>query len=102
MAQAITGKPITREIRNERDFYDTKLFGDHPTLMLYRVALINAATKESAHMANAEGLLAAKIVVPSNTPGSPRGRGKATVYLNTVAARQKYEQLQEEDSEDED
>lgn len=53
-------------------------------------------------MANAEGLLAAKIVVPSDTPGSPRGRGKATVYLNTVAARQKYEQLQEENSEDED
>lgn len=102
VAQAITGKPITREIRNERDFYDTKLFGDHPTLMLYRVALINAATNESADMANAEGLLAAKIVVPSDTPGSPRGRGKATVYLNTVAARQKYEQLQEEDSEDED
>ena len=66
------------------------------------MALINAATNESADMANAEGLLAAKIVVPSDTPGSPRGRGKATVYLNTVAARQKYEQLQEEDSEDED
>ena len=103
VAQAITGKPITREIRNERDFYDTKLFGDHPTLMLYRVALINSSTGEVASIANPEGLLAAKIVVPSDTPGSSTGRGKTTFYLNTVAARQRYEQqLQQEDLEGDD
>ncbi|PAU68279.1 Z1 domain-containing protein [Bifidobacterium criceti] len=103
VAQAITGKPITREIRNERDFYDTKLFGDHPTLMLYRVALINSATNEVASIPDSDGLLAAKIVVPSDTPGSPTGRGKATFYLNTVAARQFYEQqLQQEEFEGED
>lgn len=103
VAQAITGKPITEEVRNERDFYDTKLFGDHPTLMLYRVALINSKTGEVAPIANSEGLLAAKIVVPSDTPGSSTGRGKATFYLNTVAARQCYEQqLQQDDLEDDD
>lgn len=102
VAQAVTGEPIKREIRNERDFYDTKLFGNHPVLMLYRVTLTNKAEHKTAPMANPHGLLAAKIVVPSDTPGSATGKGKAKYYLNTVASRQQYEKLREEDAAGED
>ncbi|WP_155589271.1 hypothetical protein [Bifidobacterium canis] len=66
------------------------------------MTLTNKAEHKTAPMANPHGLLAAKIVVPSDTPGSATGKGKAKYYLNTVASRQQYEKLREEDAAGED
>lgn len=93
---------------NERKFYSTTVFGNHPTLMLYRVVLENRdkANKntvlERAEIEQPNGLLAAKIVIPSDHTIESKRRSKAIYYMNTVAARKLYEQAKMGELEDED
>lgn len=109
VAQALSNKPLNIKVGNERELYDTRYFGDHPTLMLYRVEMKNDPKKAEAKgipnmdMVQEQGLLGAKIIVPSDDPVQKTRRGRTIYYLNTVAARQEYNRLRDEDAvEDED
>jgi hypothetical protein len=88
---------------SERNLYLTKYFGDCPTLMLYRVH-VKPDKEKYNRLAPAlgHGLLAVKIIIPTDDITDQKGRGKV-YYYNTVATRHQYESLQDQaEGDDED
>lgn len=104
VANVVSPIPVPKTVEgSERNYYLTKYFGNSPILMLYSVHV--KQPKGQIHPkfvpAAGSGLLAAKIVIPSDDITDKQGRGKV-YYYNTVASRAQYQSLNnlaEEDDE---
>lgn len=99
VAKAISPVQLPKKMtsnESEIDYYLTKYFGSSPTLMLYRVHIKQDGKKLHPVMDGGNGVLAAKLVIPTDEIEDGRHRGDATYYYNTVASRQQYRAIREQ------
>lgn len=84
---------------NEQSYYLTKYFGDHPSLLLYRVQIKSIdGWHQNLVPEDGPGLLAAKLIVPFDKRDTNHKLGKAVYVYNTVAQRNEYERLRQEEA----
>ena len=97
VARAISPVPMPKKMTgSETDYYLTKYFGISPTLMLYRVQIKQNGKKIYPVPDSGNGVLAAKLVIPTAEITDDRHRGNATYYYNKVATRQQYRAMREQ------
>lgn len=84
---------------NERAYYLTEYFGNHPSLLLYRVQVKSIdGWHQNLVPEDGPGLLAAKLIVPVDKKDADHKLGKAVYVYNTVAQRNEYERIREEEA----
>lgn len=84
---------------NERAYYLTEYFGNHPSLLLYRVQVKSIdGWHQNLVPEDGPGLLAAKLIVPIDKRDVNHKLGKAVYVYNTVAQRNEYERLRQEEA----
>lgn len=97
VARFVYDGTIDAQSKSERDYYLTKYFGDHPSLLLYRVQ-INSTKGWHQNLApeNGPGLLGAKLIVPVDKKDTNHKLDKTVYVYNTVAQRNEYERLNQQ------
>lgn len=94
---------IDDQSKSERDYYLTKYFGSHPSLLLYRVQIKSIkGWHQNLVPEDGPGLLAAKLIVPVDGKDVGHKLGKAVYVYNKVAQRNEYERLRQEEAYEQD
>lgn len=94
---------IDDQSKSERDYYLTKYFGNHPSLLLYRVQIKSIkGWHQNLVPEDGPGLLAAKLIVPVDGKDVGHKLGKAVYVYNKVAQRNEYERLRQEEAYEQD
>lgn len=102
IADCTYDEAIPEKKGSERQYYLTKYFGDHPSLLFYRVTVDANGDHQSLAPQDGPGILGVKLIVPVDDVDSNKHLGRV-VYYNTVASREEFEQLRREaESEDDD
>lgn len=99
VAKVVSPVPTPKTVTgDETDYYLTDYFGDSPTLMLYRVHIKPSGKNTEPTpdiLDSGNGVLAAKLVIPTDgSTDDPQHRGDV-YYYNTVSVRQEYNRLME-------
>ncbi|WP_160118310.1 Z1 domain-containing protein [Bifidobacterium moukalabense] len=99
VARFVYDGTIDDQSKSERDYYLTEYFGNHPSLLLYRVQVKSIkGWHQNLVPEDGPGLLAAKLIVPVDRKDTSHRLGKAVYVYNTVAQRNEYERLRQEEA----
>lgn len=102
IADCTYDEPIPKKNGSERQYYLTKYFGDHPSLLFYRIQVTTDQGHQNLAPEDGPGILGVKLIVPVDDVDTNKHLGRV-VYYNTVASREEFERLQREaESEDDD
>ena len=85
--------PIDQKNSSERQYYLTKYFGDHPSLLFYRICVKNSAGHQEMSPQEGPGMLGAKLIVPVDEVNVNKHLGKTVYMYNTVAQRREFAEL---------
>lgn len=85
--------PIDQKNSSERQYYLTKYFGDHPSLLFYRICVKNFDGHQGLSPQEGPGMLGVKLIVPVDEVNVNKHLGKTVYMYNTVAQRREFAEL---------